>query len=74
MFAPVRHLKNTNNQDFFQLGIDQSAESFLHTKSYQCQLNLNTKQFAIYMDSQDPLAYIRQEFFYPKMDRLPNGL
>jgi len=63
-----------NNKDFFHLNVDQSPQSFLNTKSDQWQLKLNSEQFAKFMDNQDPLRYMRQEFFYPKMATLPNGL
>ncbi|CAF1448659.1 unnamed protein product [Adineta steineri] len=68
----MKYLKKTNDPEFFNRDANQSPESFLITKSDQWQLNLNTKQFAMYMDSQDPLAYMRQEFFYPKLAALPN--
>ena len=70
----MKYLKNTSDQDFFNLDIDQSAQSFLDTKSHQWQLQLNTEQFARYMDNVDPLAHMRKEFFYPKKGTLPNGL
>lgn len=67
-------LNNTGNQGFFQFGTDQSPQSFLDTKALQHQLELNNKEFALLMDSKDPLAYVRQKFCYPKMETLPNGL
>jgi hypothetical protein len=68
------NFENTNNEDFYHLEVDQSAQSFLNTKSDQWQIKLNSKHFAEMMDNYDPLRYIRQEFNYPKMAKLPQGL
>jgi hypothetical protein len=61
-------------QNFFQLNVDQSPQSFLDEKSEQYQLTLNDAQFALAMDNKDPLGCVRQEFFYPRIRTLPNGL
>ncbi|CAF2872877.1 unnamed protein product [Rotaria sp. Silwood2] len=68
----MKYSNSTKNQDFFHLVADQSPQSFLNTKSHQWQLQLNTKQFAIRMHNEDPLAHMRRNFFYPKMATLPN--
>ena len=39
----------------------------------QQQLEIFSHQFAQFMDKNDPLAHLRQEFFYPKMKDLPHG-
>jgi hypothetical protein len=70
----MTQFKRMNAENFFQLGVDQSPQSFLDIKSDEYQLGLNNEQFALIMDHQDPLGYVRQEFFYPKMQTLPNGL
>jgi hypothetical protein len=70
----MQHFENTVNEDFYRLDVDQSAQSFLNTKSEQWQINLDSEQFAKVMDDHDPLRYMRQEFNYPKMLTLPNSL
>jgi hypothetical protein len=70
----MQNLSGTSNKDFFRLAVDQSPQSFLNIKSNQWQLKLNCEQFAKVMDEQDPLGYMRAEFFYPKMATLPKGL
>ncbi|CAF0769446.1 unnamed protein product [Rotaria sordida] len=64
-------LKDTNNQEFFQLDHDQTPQSYLDRIAHENQLELNKKQFALFMDDQDPLGYIRQKFSYPKLGTLP---
>jgi hypothetical protein len=66
--------KNRCNKHFFNLDVNQSPQSFLNSKSSEWQLNLNSEEFAQAMDDQDPLGYMRQEFFYPKIATLPYGL
>jgi hypothetical protein len=66
--------ENIINGDFYCLDVDQSAQSFLNTKSNQWEMDLDSEQFAKTMDNHDPLRYMRQEFHYPKMVTLPDGL
>lgn len=70
----IDHFDNSSSEDFYHLDIDQTAQSFLNTKSEQWQISLDDAQFAAEMDENDPLRYLRQEFCYPKMCMLPNGL
>ncbi|CAF3832735.1 unnamed protein product [Rotaria magnacalcarata] len=65
-------LKSINKSDFFKLDDGQSPQLFLNRKALQFQSELNTKQFAVSMDDQDPLGYVRQKFYYPKLQTLPN--
>ncbi|CAF2048797.1 unnamed protein product [Rotaria magnacalcarata] len=65
-------LKSINKSDFFKLDDGQSPQLFLDRKALQFQSELNTKQFAVSMDDRDPLGYVRQKFYYPKLQTLPN--
>jgi hypothetical protein len=64
---------NDGAGDLYRLNDKQSPQTFLESKANQSQFKLCDEEFAVYMDSQDPLGSIRQEFFYPKMATLPNG-
>ncbi|CAF4155888.1 unnamed protein product [Rotaria sp. Silwood2] len=66
-------LKNIDNQSFFQLDHDESLQSYLDKIAHQNQLELNNKQFALFMDDHNLLDYIRQKFFYPKLGTLPKA-
>ncbi len=70
----MQNLENTIGEDFYRLDVHQSAQSFLNTKSDQWQVDLDSEQFAKLMDNHDPFGSVRQEFHYPKMLTLPNGL
>ncbi|CAF4618458.1 unnamed protein product [Rotaria sp. Silwood2] len=67
-------LKNIDNQSFFQLDHDESLQSYLDKIAHQNQLELNNKQFALFMDDHNLLDYIRQKFFYPKLGTLPKDV
>ncbi|CAF4699906.1 unnamed protein product, partial [Rotaria sp. Silwood2] len=55
---------------FFQLDRGESSQSYLDKIAHQNQLELNNKQFALFMDDHNLLGYIRQKFFYSKLGTL----
>lgn len=73
MSTSITITKSIKNESFFHLDADQSAQAFLDDKAVRFQSPLNSEQFALMMDKQDPLAPCRREFFYPKKMTLPNG-
>lgn len=70
----MKIFENSSDEQFDHLNVDQSAQSFLDTKSDQWQINLDSEEFANAMDDHDPLRYMREEFNYPKMLALAYGL
>ena len=65
---------NVQQEDFFHVNHNQSAQSFLNEKSEEWKIDLDSEQFSIMMDNHDPLKHLRQEFHYPKSITLPYGL
>lgn len=61
------------NSDFFRLHDGETAQGFLEMQVQQANCKLNSFDFAIWMDKQDPLSHVRNEFFYPKLSTLPKG-
>ncbi|CAF0911182.1 unnamed protein product [Didymodactylos carnosus] len=65
------HDSTTIQKNFFDLSVDQTPEQFLQEKCDQWSLNIHSEEYARKMDECDPLRYVRNEFFYPKMSALP---
>ena len=54
--------------------MDQQLVSELEAKSKEYGVDLTSKEFAIAMDTHDPVGYLRDLFHYPKMKDLPKGV
>lgn len=58
-------------------GIDKSLltpQDILNQKSEQWRTPMTSEDFARKLDEDDPLRSIRDEFHFPKMSRLPEGI
>lgn len=53
--------------------MDESLKTDLESLSNDMKLDLDSREFALAMDKQDPHHELRQMFFYPKMKDLPLG-
>jgi hypothetical protein len=51
-----------------------TPQDILNNQAEKWQISITSEAFARKLDENDPLRHVRDEFYYPKIGTLPNGI